>query len=116
MAQEARNAKSASRTCSNEKSGKNKYSDGQKPSVGTRREKRENKKESLYNRCGQRRNCYTCGGFGHIARNCRNQNIVGQERKIKYGDNLNTMNNQKKKSLVVLDQALIIDSMYQLIK
>ena len=27
------------------------------------------------------------GGFGHLARNCRNQSIVGQERKIKYEDN-----------------------------
>ena len=21
-------------------------------------------------------NCYSCGGFGHVAKNCRNQNIA----------------------------------------
>ena len=33
------------------------------------------------------RNCYTCGGFGHLARNCRNKgmkNRIGKERRLKY--------------------------------
>ena len=30
------------------------------------------------------RNCYTCGGFGHIAHHCRNQRRIMQERRIEY--------------------------------
>ena len=30
----------------------------------------------------RRRNCYTCGGFGHMARHCRNQ---GQRRRMMEG-------------------------------
>jgi len=33
-------------------------------------------------------NCYACGGFGHMARNCRNQGIQGRvadNRRIEYG-------------------------------
>ena len=50
------------------------------------------------------RNCYSYEGFGHLAQNCRNQEIVGQERRIEYRNNVNTMNNLKEKeNLVVLD-------------
>jgi len=28
------------------------------------------------------RNCYTCGGFGHIARHCRNRGRGMQERRV----------------------------------
>ena len=34
------------------------------------------------------RNCYTCGGFRHMARNCRNQGMkgrVGENRRVEYG-------------------------------
>jgi len=31
----------------------------------------------------RRRNCYSCGGFGHLAQNCRRQ-IMGQERRMEY--------------------------------
>ena len=34
------------------------------------------------------RNCYTCGGFGHMARNCRNRGMrgrVGENRRVEYG-------------------------------
>jgi len=34
------------------------------------------------------RNCYTCGGFGHMARNCRNRGMkgrVGDNRRMEYG-------------------------------
>jgi len=48
--------------------------------------------------------CYSCEGFGYLARNCRNWGIVGQKRRMGYKDNLNNLNNLKEKeSLVVLD-------------
>jgi len=34
------------------------------------------------------RNCYACGGFGHMARHCRNQGQrgrVGDNRRVEYG-------------------------------
>ena len=34
------------------------------------------------------RNCFACGGFGHMARNCRNRGIrgrVGENRRVEYG-------------------------------
>ena len=49
-------------------------------------------------------NCYSCGGFGHVAKNFRNQSIVCQERRIEYRNNLNIRNNSKEKECqVVLD-------------
>jgi len=53
------------------------------------------------------RNCYSCGRFGYLVRNCRNWSIVGQERKIEYGNNL-----KEEESLVVFNYALIISSIY----
>ena len=49
------------------------------------------------------RNCYACGGFGHMARNCRNQGQrgrVAENRRVKYGGGrieeiVNLMNNLK---------------------
>jgi len=34
------------------------------------------------------RNCYACGGFGHMARNCRNwgqRGRMGDNRRVEYG-------------------------------
>jgi len=31
------------------------------------------------------RNCYTCGGFEHMACHCRNKRRVMQERRVEYG-------------------------------
>ena len=34
------------------------------------------------------RNCFACGGFGHMARHCRNRGMrgrVGENRRIEYG-------------------------------
>jgi len=51
----------------------------------------------------QERNCYTCRGFGHMARHCRNQGQRGRiadNRRIEYGGGriekiINLMNNLK---------------------
>jgi len=34
------------------------------------------------------RNCYACGGFGHLARNCRNRRM-GMNRRIEVDQNAN---------------------------
>ena len=31
------------------------------------------------------RNCYACGGFGHMARHCRNRGRIMQGRRVEYG-------------------------------
>jgi len=36
----------------------------------------------------ENRNCYACGGFGHLARNCRNRGI-GMNRRMKVDQNTN---------------------------
>jgi len=33
----------------------------------------------------RRRNCYACGGFGHMAHHCRNRGRVIQGRRVEYG-------------------------------
>ena len=33
------------------------------------------------------RNCYVCGGFGYLARNCKNSGVgnrIGEERRLEY--------------------------------
>ena len=50
------------------------------------------------------RNCYSCRRFGNLVKNYRNQEIIGQGKRIEYGNNVNTLNNLKEKeSLIVLD-------------
>ena len=48
------------------------------------------------------RNCYNCGEFGHLVRNCRNYGLVGQERRIKYRDNIYMRDNLKEKESLVV--------------
>jgi len=66
------------------------------------------------------RNCYTCGGFRHMACHCRNQRQKGrmaEERRVEYGEeikgNYRHLNNLKEvENLESLDWILIINSMY----
>ena len=37
----------------------------------------------------ENRNCYTCGGFGHLARNCRNRGI-GMNKRMKVDQDTNS--------------------------
>ena len=51
----------------------------------------------------RRRNCYSCGGFGHLVWNCRRQ-IMGQGRRVEYENNRNNENNLNgERDLIVLD-------------
>ena len=63
------------------------------------------------------RNCYSCGGFGYLARNCRNrrtENRIGEGRRLEYkqennrqilmikeGNGLNNLNG--KRDLIVFN-------------
>jgi len=51
------------------------------------------------------RNCYSCGSFGHLGQNCRSWEIIGQRRRMEYGNNLNMEQNNlnRKESLIVFD-------------
>jgi len=53
----------------------------------------------------RRRNFYSCGSFGYLGQNCRSWKIIGQGRRMEYGDNLNMGQNNlnEKESLIVLD-------------
>ena len=50
------------------------------------------------------RNCYSCGGFGHLAQNCKKQ-IMGQERRMEYENTCNNgLNNLNREGdLIVLN-------------
>jgi len=43
------------------------------------------------------RNYYNCREFEHLVRNYKNQEIIGQERKLEYRDILNNINSNLKK-------------------
>ena len=36
------------------------------------------------------KNCYSCEKFGHLVKNCKNQEIIGQGRRLKYKNNVNS--------------------------
>ena len=48
---------------------------------------REMRRNSYTMEIDRSRNCYSCGGFRHLARNCRNRGRIEQERKLEYGRN-----------------------------
>ena len=49
------------------------------------------------------RNYYSCEEYGHIVRNCRNQEIVGQGKRLEYKNNQNNSNLNREENLIVLD-------------
>ena len=54
----------------------------------------------------ERRNCYSCGSFGYLARNCRNkrtENRIGEERKLEYRGNNRQSNLKEEGDLIVFD-------------
>ena len=63
------------------------------------------RRDSYIMNVDKRRNCYSCGSFGYLGQNCRSWKIIGQRRRIEYGDNLNMGQNNLngEKSLIVLD-------------
>ena len=50
------------------------------------------------------KNCYACGGFGHLVRNCKNRGM-GTNRKIEVEQNNNNL--KEKWNLIVFDQILV---------
>ena len=60
----------------------------------------------------ENQNCYNCGEFKHLARNCRNrgtENRIGDGKRLEYGqrliieENNGQRNLNEKRDLVVLD-------------
>jgi len=50
------------------------------------------------------KNCYSCGSFEHLVRNCKNRRIMGRERRLEYRENQNNGSNLNgEESLVVLN-------------
>jgi len=37
----------------------------------------------------ENQNCYTCGGFGHLARNCRNRGMMNRRMEVDQDSNSN---------------------------
>jgi len=54
-------------------------------------------------------NCYNCGGFSYITKHCKSLGIVGQERRIKYENNCNTMDNLKEKEILVVENLVVLN-------
>ena len=55
----------------------------------------------------ENRNCYNCGEFGYLARNCRNREIesrIRESRKLEYKNRNNRQNNLNGEGgLIILD-------------
>jgi len=51
------------------------------------------------------KNCYSCWGFGYLARNYRNWEIIERRRRLEYGNNSNNGNSNLngEESLIVLN-------------
>ena len=54
----------------------------------------------------ENRNYYSCRGFGHLARNCRNKemgNKIGEERRLEYGQDNGQNNLNGERDLIVFN-------------
>jgi len=52
----------------------------------------------------RRRNCYTCGRFGHLAHHCRNRGRIAERRRLGYEGLYEYENNLKgEENLGILD-------------
>jgi len=56
----------------------------------------------------ENRNCYSCGGFRYLVRNCRNKrtkNRIGKGRRLEYRNNRNNRqsNLKEEEDLIVFD-------------
>ena len=69
----------------------------------------------------RRRNCYTCGGFGHMAQHCRNRGQrrrIADNRRVEYeGGRIEEVSNFEKnlkegENLELLNWVLTIDTVY----
>ena len=58
------------------------------------------------------RNCYSCGGFGHLARNCKNWKIgnrIGEGRRLEYGQRLRIEGEQEHNNLNRDENLIVLD-------
>jgi len=58
------------------------------------------------------RNCYNCGGFGHLAKNCRNRGIedrIGKGRRLEYGRNEQRTKNNRQNNLNGKGDLIVLD-------
>jgi len=90
MAEEATIASAGdNRTCSDGRSGENECSSSEGIGSRSRAEYRVPSRRDPYAMEVDRgRNCYTCGGFKHMARHCRNRGQRGrvvEGRRLEYG-------------------------------
>ena len=71
----------ANKACSDGGSRKDKCGDGKRTGA---RNRGDPQKRPL---CHGGRNCYACGGFGHMARHCRNRGRIAEERRVEFEGN-----------------------------
>jgi len=73
-----------SRVCSNRRSGEDKCSSSLEL---LQNQEERMRRDSYVIDVDHGKNCYSCGGFGHLARNCRNKERIEQEKRLEYRRN-----------------------------